>query len=370
MRVAAAMCLLAAVWVSKLSAAESADRWAVPVPVPFAYPVPEWADTPVVENGFGTTSLHVPVVASAPDRELVVTVYFNESAGGFVRVQWSGTSGAVTLAGNLFEGVGGPHQRSLLIPSRHLGGPGVLTVTSDGVNCLYQVELEWLTSGTLLAGEGSESVPDAVLAGGRYLDRTQLLGGTAPSLSADTWDGDIINAPLTDRIERIEDGLIFVVPLSRVPEQARLALWIAGPPVASELRLQVNGQDVGPVAFHVPSLTDLGYYRDSAGEWYYAGWRKGTIAIRQSLLGVGDNEIGLVEVSGDRQRAVAVKSIVLQLRYPAAAGSADSANSTGSGSLYDDVSPEDLTGRSDAVETDAQSPVQFLLSEPDILPLD
>ncbi len=349
----------------ELVASESL-RWAFPVPVPFAYPAPDWADSPVVEQGVSTTRLHVPLRSRDVDgQELVATFYFHEGAGGFLRVLWDGGAGVATLATNLFEGVGGPHRRSLLIPRDYLSAPGVLTVVSSSPGCLYQVELEWLSGQDVLAGVGSE-LPDAVLAGGRAADRADLLGRPYRAAGSDAWEGDVIKAPLTDRIERIEGGLVFVAPLDKAPEQARLALWIAGPPVTAELRLQVNGVDAGPVAFEAPPLTDLGYYRNEQGDWFFAGWRKGTIAIAQKLLTPGDNEIELMQVDGSGGRPVAIKDMILQLRYPATGQPAEDGD-------YDDVTPEVLTGGFEPGQDEGVAKpgsIQFLLSEPELIPWD
>lgn len=362
-----AACLITWVMVVGQVVALESERWAFPVPLPFGYPVPDWADAPVVEQGEATTSLHIPLVAAGvrAGRQLVVTFYFNEAVGGFLRVQWDGVAGVATLATNLFEGVGGAHRRSLLIPQDYLESPGVLTVVSGGENSLYQVELEWLSEEEVLAG-AEKNLPAAVLSGGREATQSELLGSAYRPVFSDEWEGDVIKAPLTDRIERVEGGLVFVAPLSRAPEQARLALWIAGPAMAAEFRLQVNGKDAGAVAFEAPPLTDLGYYRNEAGDWFFAGWRKGTIAIRQSLLVAGDNEFELIKVGVAENRPVAIKDMILQLRYSTPSVAREE-------NVDDDVASEDLFGGysgEGGSENELPGGIKFLISEPELVLMD
>lgn len=331
-------------------------KWTLPVPVPFAYPLPDWLEVPVQEYGSGTNTLSVPVYPPPGDAELVVTIYFNEARSGLIRVVWDDGVTAVTLARNLVEGVGGPHRRSLLLSRDILYGAGVLSILSVGEAApVYQIEFEWVAPDAVSRPvTGADDLPEYELSHGRVPGHAELSGDPYRPL-ADEWEGDIISAPLTNRIERIDDGLIFVAPLEEAPSQVRVAVWITGLPVTGEIRLLVNGRDAGPVAFHVPDLADHGYYQDEAGTWWYAGWRKGVIAVDEAFFSSGDNEIELVEAREDSPvpvRPLAVKDLMLQLRYPPRRAEPPSGEAAG-----------------DGVEVRRAVPhIEFLISEPSLLP--
>ncbi len=338
------------------SAGESITKWALPVPVPFAYPLPDWLEVPVQEYGAATTTLSVPVIPVPAEGELVVTIYFNESLTNLLRVVWDDGEAAQLLSANLVEGVGGPHKKSLLIDDSLLQSPGVLYFLAEGSEPpVYQLEFEWVVARDYYAADGS-SQTEYVLADGRQLDFEELYGVPYQPL-ADQWNRDIIAAPLISRIERLDEGLIFIAPLEKVPDQVRAAVWITGMPVTGEMRLRVNDKDAGPLAFQVPDLADLSYYQDELGAWYYAGWRKGEIALDESLLTVGDNMIELIEADSDSPvpvRQVAIKDLLVQLRYTQQPE-------------YEE--PEELT--QDGVEVRrAQPHIEFLIGEPALLPLD
>ncbi len=332
------------------------SKWTLPVPVPFAYPLPDWLEVPVQEYGEGTTTLSVPVIPVPAAAELVVTVYFNESLSNLIRVIWDDGDSAVMLTSNLVAGVGGPHKKSLLLDHRLTQSPGVLYVIAQGSTPpVYQLEFEWVVPREVNTMDSGSS-PEYFLSDGRRLEFTELYGVPYQPL-ADRWNKDIISAPLTNRIERLDQGLVFVAPLEEVPNQARAAVWITGLPVTGEMRLQINNKDAGPVAFMVPDLADHGYYQDEAGTWYYAGWRKGEIAFDEELLVVGDNYFELVEADSESLvplRAIAIKDLMVQLRYNSPA-----------------EPPESTDQTSEGVEVRrAQAHIEFLIGEPTLMPLD
>ena len=69
----------------------------------------------------------MPILTPDPDASLLVTVYFQEKQGGFLRIIWTGTQGAQLLSDNFYENIAMNNQRSLLISPATLVGDGVLS---------------------------------------------------------------------------------------------------------------------------------------------------------------------------------------------------------------------------------------------------
>ncbi|HWY91438.1 MAG TPA: hypothetical protein VNY04_00945, partial [Chthoniobacterales bacterium] len=68
--------------------------------------------------------LSFAVVLGPNDDDLALTVVFQEEVGGFLSVYWEDLFGKrELLAPNLFENIGLPNQRTLLIKRPTMGGP-------------------------------------------------------------------------------------------------------------------------------------------------------------------------------------------------------------------------------------------------------
>ncbi len=293
-------------------------------PVGFTLPVqatpsvglPRWMEPAVTSTHGNLTTLSIPLMAPGDAGEdLAVTLYFAEPGDGFLRVIWANASSQTTLAHNLYTGVAVPHRQTLLIPASLLSQAGVLTIQNDGPeSTVYQIRFDQVYRDEVSVTRGAKT-PDLLMDHGVSVDANEL-NAVPYRPSADRWTEDVIHAPITDRIERIEGGLDFVVPLAEEPLQARMVVRVAGLPFTGTLDLWINGAYVTTLAVDVPELNDPGYYHDGEGTWHYAGWRKAVAAIPASLLPAGENVFQFTPSGVLPGDPVAIQDFILQLRYP------------------------------------------------------
>jgi len=293
-------------------------------PVGFTLPVqstpasglPRWMESPVTSTFGNLTTLSIPILPPGDAGEdLAVTVYFSEPADGFLRVLWATASKQITLAHNLYQGVAVPHRQTLLLPASLLTQAGVLTLQNDGLETtVYQIRFDRVYRDEVSVTQGAK-IPDLIMGHGVSVDANEL-NAVPYRPVADRWAEDVINAAVTDRIERIEGGLDFVVPLVEEPLQARIVVRVAGLPFTGGLDLWINGAFVTTLAVDVPELNDPGYYHDGEGTWHYAGWRKAAAAVPAALLPEGDNVFHFAPSGVLPGEPVAIQDFILQLRYP------------------------------------------------------
>jgi len=282
--------------------------------------LPVWLDRPVAETHEATATLQIPLSPTRDATNLALTLWFDEPAGGFLRVLWVTASSQTTLCQNLYEGTGLPNRRTLLLTPEQLTEPGVLTVQASGASLpITRLRWEWLEPTATLAALDAP-VPEVILGEGQTPAADELLGDPYLPLE-DAWRNEVITASLTDRVERIESGTGFIAPLELAPEQARLEMVLAGLPASGSVRLRVNGADAGALAVELPDLADPSYRYAAAGRWIYSGWRKATAAIPATLLHSGDNLIELIWID-PQETPLALKDLLLQLRYPSTASPA------------------------------------------------
>lgn len=283
--------------------------------------VPVWLGQPVVPDTVFAT-LDVPVQPPENTASLLVTVYFQEKTGGFMRIFWQGLQGAQLLSDNFYEGIGMSNQRSLLITPDILQGPGALTFQcGDSALEIQRIKFQWLAS---QPGLVSPEIQDTLV--------TPNLGATQPAQQLDgqpspadppAWKGRLVLVPITTVPERIEEGVDFSVQLDATPTAGRVSLKENGLPWGKHLVLWVNQQRVGTITPEVPDLRDGGFLQDTGN---YVGWRDGSIFIPVSFLKTGVDAIQFsVEDDGTPTPAtspdaspapLAVKDVVLQLNYP------------------------------------------------------
>lgn len=263
-------------------------------------------------------SIDFPIVPPADNSDLAVTFYFNETAGGFLRVYWAGAQAGEMLCENLFEGIGMPNQRTLLIKRSTLSSPGTLTVqSSENTLNLFRVHFEWVqpASVDLSDSSGQTALVDA---NGTAVASGDVNG--APILPPqDRVQQSSVTAVLIEKPERIETGVEFVATVQAVPLYARMEVQVSGVPIDKRLVLWVNGTMAGEVAIDVPPLTDPGYQNSATGGLpIYVGWRKGVIFLPANLLKVGDNQFQFGEkdvMPAPGASPLAVKNLVIQLNY-------------------------------------------------------
>ena len=287
---------------------------------------PAWLGHPATPPG-SFAALNLPITPQDEQGSLLVTLYFHEKEGGFLRLTWQGTNGASVLSDNFYEGIGMDNQRSLLIPAQTLLGGGTLGLQCGDVALgVKRIKLEWLCNRDALV---SPQILDTLV--------TPATGPTQPAHVLDgqpnqaepaAWHDQIVTVPITDAPERIEEGVEFNVQLDQVPHAARLALKEAGLGWQQHLVVWVNQRRSGTVTPAVPNLLDHAFLADAATGDTYVGWRDGAFYVPVSFLKQGVNTVQF-SVEDDTATGttapvpaplvpvpLAVKEVALQLDYP------------------------------------------------------
>lgn len=264
-------------------------------------------------------------VITPPDAtgDLAVTFYFTEKEGGFLKLYWKGEKTAETLCDNLYENVGMPNQRTVLIPKSIVGTGGMLTILSDAdTTGITKVEWNWVSQATVDVTDPL-SVPALLRAGNQPL-RAEEVSGDAPVPVADRVQGHAVQAIIQDEAVRIEQGADFIVNLESVPPLARIEAQLLGVPLHRNIAVWVNGVPINQLALDVPDLSDPGYIPGTTtSNPLYIGWRKGTVFIPASALRVGENRFSFnwLEIDSAETTAtpLALKNFFLQLNFDAPA---------------------------------------------------
>ena len=249
-------------------------------------------------------TLDLPLTPPEPGAALLVTVFFQEKSGGFLRIGWQsagvateGTSAlpdpgeasqSSVLCDNFYEGIGMSNQRSLLVPADAMKQPGELVFQcGDSTLGISRIQLQWLQNST---GLSSPAITDTLVT--PAVGRTQLaadLAGQPATAQDPAWHDRVVDVPITDLPLRIEQGVDFPVQLDGVPTMARLALKETGLPWGQHLVVWINNQRAGILQPSVPELGDAGYPDDKGTP--YVGWREGSFYIPAGLLVPGDDTL-------------------------------------------------------------------------------
>jgi len=246
--------------------------------------------------------------------DLLVTITFNEKAGGFLKAFWDTAEGFQTLSDNLYEGIAMPNQRSLLISQLMLKEKGTITFQASQEDAqIYKIQWEWLESKVISASEDFFGLA-AVSGNGKALEAEEVNGEPFPA-PVDQWKGSFMTAVLTDEPERIEEGLEFQADMEKVPAIVRLEGWVSGLSLDKALTLWINGVPVA-ISPEVPNLTDPGYQILTPGKFSYVGWRKVQLWISPDWLQTGVNKFQFSwESDSSLVAPVAVKNLSLQLYF-------------------------------------------------------
>jgi len=289
--------------------------------------LPTWVGHPETPLA-AFAKLDLPIAPLDPDGLLLVTIYFQEKEGGFLRITWKGADGAHLLSDNFYEGIGMRNQRSLFIPSAMLQEKGTLSLQSgDATLAIQRIKLEWLASKVGLVSPEIEDVLVTTTTQPTQLEKN--LNGWAQPVEPAAWHDKLVTIPITDVPQRIEQGTEFSVQLDAIPNSGRLTLKEAGLPWGKRLVVWINRQRAGTITPGVPTLADEGYVADNTEA--YVGWRDGALFLPASRLHVGTNTVqfsaeddappaqaqtGANGVATDSTRPLAVKEVILQLDYP------------------------------------------------------
>jgi hypothetical protein len=275
---------------------------------------PAWMPDRPLAYPKSQAELSLPVVPGADDDDLALTVVFQEEIGGFLSVYWESSLGKrELLAPNLFENIGLANQRTLLIKRPTMGGPGnIILKSSQSVLNILRVRLDWARPGVVRL---VDNIPNGALVttGGKMFAPEEVDGSQLTPI-ADSWAGRILTTSVTDRAERIEQGIDYSVTVPNKVARARVELMVNGLRIDQKLTLWLNGVIFGTVAFEVPDLTDPGYEKAGDGTMRYTGWRKGFVLIGGDQLPVGENHFQFETPPGAE---VAIRDFLLQLEYAA-----------------------------------------------------
>jgi len=305
-----------------LRAADVPSAFTIDLPFGATQATPAWLGHP--ESPAGTfASLSLPIAPPDDNASLLVTVFFTEKSGGFLRIGWQGAGGAQVLSDNFYEGIDMSNQRSLLVTADTMKQSGALNFQSgDSTLGIQRIELAWLEN---QSGLISPAITDTLV--------TPALGATTPEFElngqpqpADSpaWHDRIVNVPVTDAPLRIEQGVEFNVEMDAVPSTARLVLKEAGLPWGWHLVVWIDNKRAGTIFPAVPPLDDGGFAAD--GKTPYVGWREGTFFVPVSSFATGLNTLQFSAESDSPTPAdaatvapLAVKDVSFQLDYPASA---------------------------------------------------
>jgi hypothetical protein len=258
------------------------------------------------------SELSFPIVPGADDDDLALTVVFQEEPGGFLSVYWQSALGKrELLAPNLFENVGLPNQRTLLINRPTMAGPGeVILKSSQDVLNVLRVRLDWARPGVVRL---VDNIPNGALitTGGKMFAPEEVDGSPLTPI-ADSWEGRILTTSVTDQSERIEEGIDFAISIPDKLARARLEVLINGLQLDQSVTLWLNGSAIGKLALEVPDLTDPGYEKADNGAMRFAGWRKGVFMLSGDQLLVGENHFQFQTPPGAQ---VAIRDFLLQIEY-------------------------------------------------------
>ncbi len=325
-------------------AAVQAVDYTLYLPLPENRALPVWMAEPIITGSETVSGVEIPITPPRGGGHLAATFFFMDTGSGFLRVLWKGIDSEATVAPNLLEGLGTLHQRTVLIDAALLASPGRLIVQSSHAETdVSAIRFEWVDEQVVRMTRASER--PALLRDDQQLSETEVRGLPDPPAS-DRWEDWIVTAPLTEKVEAIEGGAVFLCELSAQPAQVRLAVKIAGLRPDTSLAVVINGGDPVPVSVQLPDLADLGHARDEDGRWFYAGWREATALLPTTRFPAGENFLRFVwAADAQGTEPVSVKDFRLQLRYiPPEEPAADpaSAEDNGEATPQDAALPEPL----------------------------
>ncbi len=275
-----------------LSRAQTADLPAsvtLDLPLSANRALPTWLGQP---QSPATTfaTLNLPIIAPDATSSLLVTVYFQEKEGGFLRIIWTGTQGAQVLSDNFYENIGMANQRSLLISPPTLFGrrhaefsmrrqqPGH---PADQAGMAHEPEQPGFARGVRHAGDSVrwadpigadlERPASARPTGG--VDKPTRQCSSRRHAGANRRGGRIQRR--SGRGARTPRGWRWMKRACRSGKH--LIVWI-------------NEQRAGTITPEVPDLADGGFLPEN-GSTTYVGWRNGSYYVPVSFLKPGVNTL-------------------------------------------------------------------------------
>ncbi len=276
-------------------------------------PLPQWMDGPPMATPAKYATVSFPIKPPQEEDDLIVTVFFNEQPGGFLRVYWDDGFNKEMLSDNLTEGIGMANRRTLVIKRRTMVANGLLTFQASGARLgVNRIYWQWNRQQSAYLDEAF--FPGGLLGrSGEWL-RDDEIDGLPATTRNDFWQGNLVTAPLITKPERIEQGVVFVADLPEQPRFVRVHAKISGLPLDSKLVVWVNDLPAGELSVAVPDLSDPGVSEEPETGLTYTGWRDAGLLVDASLLKLGENRF--VFEPDKNLPALAIKDFDIQLQYP------------------------------------------------------
>jgi hypothetical protein len=189
-----------------------------------------------------------------------------------------------------------------------MGGPGKIILQSNTqfLNVI-RVRIDWVRPGVVRLVDSASN--GALVMNGGKMFAPEEVDGTQLTPIADSWEGKTLTTSITEKAERIENGVVFPVAVPSHLKRARIEVMVNGLPLNGSLKVWLNGQAVGALSFEVPDLTDPGYGESND---QFVGWRKGVLLLPTSRLAVGDNQF---QFEGPAGTPIAIRDFLLQVQY-------------------------------------------------------
>jgi hypothetical protein len=264
-----------------------------------------------VEGGYTRTVAWIGNVPEAED--VAVTMVFQDSKEGFLRMILQRADGPELISANLLEGTEARVQRTFVFPATSLENGASLEWLSSGPSPIQGVHLLPVRKTEVYQPDGTGPGDEAAMvpSPNRIVTRGELDGDGA-DVQEDRWDGHVVTAVLADGVEELTNGSEFVFDLTSVPEQGRFEARVNGIQEATDPYLIINGSLRVPVSVVRPGLSDPGYVRTADG-WEYAGWLAVSAPLPTEALQAGENRLVLEWAAGNNR--LWFKHSALQLRY-------------------------------------------------------
>jgi hypothetical protein len=310
-----------------LRAVDLPPPYTVDLPFGTNQATPIWLGHPEVPPRTFAT-LNLPIQPPDPTASLLVTIFFQEKEGGFLRINWQGAQSAQVLSDNFYEGIAMRNQRSLLVSPETMRDSGALSFQcGDTALVIQRIRLEWLENRDGLVSSKLRDIQVTPEVGATQ--PASILNGQPNSTAPAAWHGQIVTVPITEAPERIEQGVEYNVQLDDPPGLARLALKETGLPWGRHIVVWLNQKRAGIVTPAVPDLLDAGFFAQTNLSTSYVGWRDVSAYVPVALLKTGINTVQFSDEddvlapngnSGDfptgAASPLAIKNVVLQLSYP------------------------------------------------------
>lgn len=242
---------------------------------------------------FHQNEIEIPLTPLNDEGSVLVSVIFEDSEAQSIKAKWRANSEYTTLLmDNISDGVAGLNQRTFEVGFELLAQAGSLVLeVAGGPRAVKRVVLTWTWPTGVFTSASTQGI--RYIAPGNRVYAEQDFLGTSSGVTADTWSNGVWRAILQEQIEPLDEAIQFSVPMDAVPRAAIFRTKVFGLPLDALVSVWVNGREVKPLLFEVPSLSGAGYFQKGSGNLGYAGWREAALVIPPDHLVSGENSITL-----------------------------------------------------------------------------